>query len=163
MIDIDLATLMVSAFFLMAFFAPFVIQKQKQNKLEKHQAISFLEFAEKMNLKLSKTEKWRNHYQIGLDEAAQKLIYIRFGDFPCQEFIDLKTIKSCSQDQKIRKVKIGKETHQVIDYLALTLHYINPDQPNKNLEFYDSDQFPDLIGEKVMLQNWTQLINQNIQ
>ncbi|MFC3414505.1 hypothetical protein [Algoriphagus hitonicola] len=163
MIDIDLATLLVSAFFLMAFIAPFAIQRNKQNQLVKKQDLSFLELAEKMNLKLTKTEKWRNHYQIGIDQTEKKLIYNRYGDFPSQEVIDLKTVKTCSIDQKVRKVKVGKENIVVTDFLALTLHFTNPDQPSKNLEFYDSDQFPDMVGEKVLIQNWNQIILQQIQ
>lgn len=162
MIDIDMATLLVSAFFLMAFIAPFVIQKQKQNQLIKKQDLSFHELAESMKLKLTKTEKWRNHYQIGIDQNEKKLIYSRFGDFPSQEVIDLKTVKACTIDQKVRKVKVGKENVLVTDFLALTLHFTNPDQPSKNLEFYDSDQFPDLVGEKVLAQNWNQIILQQI-
>ncbi|WP_297334995.1 hypothetical protein [Algoriphagus sp.] len=162
MIDIDLASLLVSAFFLMAFIAPFAIQRIKQKQLTKKQDLSFLELAGKMNLTLTKTEKWRNHYQIGLDQAKKTLVYARFGDFPCQDIIDLKTVKSCSIDSQIRKVKLGNEQVIVTDFLALTLHFRNPEQANKNLEFFDSDQFPDMMGEKVLVQNWNQLINEEL-
>jgi hypothetical protein len=158
MTDIDPMTLIVAAVCLMAFAAPFIYQNFKnKNNLSLQQA-TFSEFAASNNVKPTQHEQWRNHYHLGVDSEAKKVIYHRFGSFPEQSVIDLKDVKSISLQEKSRVIVVGKEKRVIIDYLALQFHFKDASHSPKTIETYDGDLYSDMAGERGLTKRWKENI-----
>ncbi len=148
MFDIDPVTLSVSALCLVGFIAPLVLQSFKnKNKLTLQQA-TFTEFADKHNARPTLHEQWRNHYHLGIDPDAKKVIYHRFGSYPEQTVIDLEEVKKVSVQEKSRVVMVGKEKRFIIDYLALQFHFKDESHSPKTIETYDGELYSDMAGER---------------
>ena len=162
MIDIDPVTLIVSAICMGAFIAPLAYQNFKVKSSESLLQKSFLEMAQQNGIQPEIQERWRNHYQLGLDPKSKKLIYHRYGAYPSQSIIDLSGISKVTLDEKNHMVQVKKEKRVIIDYLALQLHYKDPNHPTKSLEIYDGELFSDLAGERVLAGNWKTLLEKTI-
>ncbi|MEP1953998.1 MAG: hypothetical protein ABJ333_04335 [Algoriphagus sp.] len=151
-------TLLVSAVCFMAFTAPFIYQALKNKKSLMLQQGTFTEFAASNNVKPTQHEHWRNHYHLGVDTEAKKVIYHRFGSYPEQSVIDLNDIKSVSLQEKNRVVVVGKEKRFIIDYLALQFHFKDPSHSPKTIETYDGKLYSDMAGERGLTERWKQKI-----
>jgi len=162
MTDIDPVTLVVSALLLMIFVAPFVYQSFKNKNILSLQQATFSEFAERQNVRPTLHEQWRNHYHLGIDPEAKKVVYHRFGSYPEQTIIDLKEVKRVSVQEKSRLVIVGKEKRFIIDYLALQFHFKDESHSPKTLETYDGDLYSDMAGERGLTMRWKENIEKLI-
>lgn len=154
MIDIDPGSLIVSLVFLAAFVTPFIYQKNKIKKIEILQNQLFEKLVVENRLQLDSREHWRGTYQIGIDSKNKWLVYQRYGEDSLEILIDLSSIAKASINERSQQKVIGKEKHLLIDYIAITLHPKDRKDPDFSLEIYDGDRFIDLLGERVLANNW---------
>lgn len=156
--DIEPVTLIVSAIILVGFITPLVFQRFKNKNTLNAQQATFSEFAERNNARPTLHEQWRNHYHLGIDPDAKKVVYHRFGTYPEQSVIDLNGVKRVSVQEKSRVVVKGKEKRFIIDYLALQFHFKDETHLPKTIETYDGDLYSNMIGERGLTERWRQNI-----
>ncbi|GAB2501669.1 hypothetical protein [Algoriphagus taiwanensis] len=162
MIDMDPGTLIVSSLFMAAFIAPFVYHNIKSKKVVTQQNQSFDTLAKLSGANPEVRERWRNTYQIGLDRDHKKLIYQRYGEKYLDLTVDLKTIGKVSVEEKSHSLVVEKEKRVILDYLALQLYPMDKEQAPISLEFYDGEQFTDLLGERLLANQWKGYLDQVI-
>ncbi|GMQ28539.1 hypothetical protein [Algoriphagus confluentis] len=162
MIDLDPGTLVVSSLFMAAFISPFVYHRIKSKKVEAQQNQSFEALSKQAGALPEVKERWRNTYQIGLDRDNKKLVYQRYGEKPMESAVDLKTIGKVSVEEKAHTVVVEKEKRVILDYLALNLYPKDKEQAPISLEFYDGEHFTDLLGERLLANQWKGYLEQEI-
>ncbi|GMQ23918.1 hypothetical protein Aoki45_06000 [Algoriphagus sp. oki45] len=162
MIDMDPGTLIVSTLFMAAFIAPFVYHNIKSKKVVTQQNDSFNSLAGQSGAKPEVRERWRNIYQIGLDRDKKILVYQRYGEKPMESAVDLKKISKVSVEEKAHTVVVEKEKRVILDYLALNLYPKDKEQGPISLEFYDGELFTDLLGERLLANQWKSNLDQLI-
>jgi len=158
MFNIEPVILIVSTLILVGFITPLIIQSLKNKNILSAQQATFSEFAERNNACPTLHEQWRNHYHLGMDSAAQKVVYHRFGSYPEQTVIDLKAVKRVSVQEKSRVVLVGKEKRFIIDYLALQFHFKDEAHLPKTIETYDGGLYSNMAGERGLTERWKQNI-----
>lgn len=163
MFDIEPAILIVSALLIVGFVSPLAFQSFKNKTKLSLQQASFSEFAEMNNTKPTLHEQWRNHYHLGIDTEAKKVVYHRFGSYPEQTVIDLNQVKKVSVQEKNRVVIVGKEKRFIIDYLALQFHFKDESHPPKTIETYDGELYSDMAGERGLTVRWKENIEKLLQ
>lgn len=160
--NIDMTTVMLSLILSGAFLAPFAYYSFKKNKTEKSLSHSFNEFAKEYGVSPILVDKWRNHYTIGLDKSAKKLVYFSHGDFPQQVIINLTEVNKVSLQEKFRIVIVGKEKRNILEFLALQFHFKDPHHLARTVEFYDGNLFTDQMGERVIAKKWLEVLSEEV-
>lgn len=159
---LDMTTVALSSILIIAFVAPFAYYSFKNKKAEKSLSHSFHEFAKEYGVSPTVVDKWRNHYTIGLDKAAKKLVYFSYGDFPQQVVINLEEVNKVSLQEKFRTVTLGNEKRNILEFLALQFHFKDPQHLARTVEIYDGDIFTDQMGERVLAKKWLEVLSQEV-
>jgi hypothetical protein len=159
---IDMTTIALSSILISAFIAPFAYYSIKNKKVEKSLSHNFHEFAKEYGVIPTVVDKWRNHYTIGLDKAAKKLVYFSYGDFPQQVVINLEEVNKVSLQEKFRTVTVGHEKRNILEFLALQFHFKDPKHLARTVEFYDGNIFTDQMGERVIAKKWLEVLSEEV-
>jgi hypothetical protein len=134
-------------------------KKQKERKFLMH----FKKLAEREKLEISQNEMWKDKYLIGLDEKANKILYLNKIKEKIQEYIiDLHSVDNCRIASLNRNVKTPDGTRNVTDRLELVFTYSSPEAPQTSLEFYDSEIFMISDVEHSLIENWSRIINSRL-
>lgn len=144
-----------------AFALPFYLNARKV-KLREREAIRILtDYISTHGLNLREKDQWRDKYFIGLDKEKAQLVYSADTSQDNYKSIFLDQIKRVSIVEVSHQVTNGKESHKELDRLDLILINQN-DKPIHALEFYDGDQYSDLVGEAVLIKKWEALLKDSI-
>lgn len=157
-----MTTVALSSILICAFVAPFAYYSFKNKKTEKSLSHTFNEFAKEYGVSPTVIDKWRNHYTIGLDKTAKKLVYFSYGDFPQQVVINLNEVNKVSLQEKFRTVTVGHEKRNILEFLALQFHFKNPQHLARTVEVYDGNIFTDQMGERVIAKKWLEVLSEEI-
>ncbi len=157
MFDIDLISLAIVAIFMGAFALPFYLHARKVKLRERKAHKILADFTASNGLNLQEKDHWRDKYFIGLDKEKAQVVYSSDTSQNCYKCIRLDQIKRVSISEASHQVTNGKESHKELDRLDLILINQN-DQPIHVLEFYDGDQYSDLVGEAVLIKKWETLV-----
>jgi hypothetical protein len=134
-------------------------KKQKERKFLMH----FKNLAEREKLEITQNKMWKDKYLIGLDDKANKIIYLNKIKEKIQEYIiDLHSVDNCRIASQNRNVKTADGTRNVTDRLELVFTYRAPDAPQTVLEFYDSEVFLTSDEEHPLIENWLRIINSRL-
>ncbi len=160
--NIDMTTITLSALLITGFIAPFVLYSLNANRAEKANAHSFNELTKEYGVNPTVVDRWRKHYTLGLDKLNNKLIYFRYGDFPQQAIFDLNEVVKVSVQEKNRIVVVGTEKRNILEYLAIQLHFKDPKHLARTIEIYDGELFTSQLGERVIANKWRDLLNTHL-
>jgi hypothetical protein len=160
--NIDMTTIALSTVLISAFIAPFAYYSFKNKKTEKTFANTFLEFAKSHGISPNVVERWRNHYIIGLDKTAQKLVYFSFGDFPQQVVINLNDVNKVSLQEKFRTVTVVNEKRNILEFLALQFHFKDSKHLARTIEVYDGNLFTNQMGERMIAKKWLEVLSKEL-
>lgn len=161
MFDIDLISFSIAVILIAAFALPFYLNARKV-KLRELKALKILtDFTSSHGLHLQDKDQWRDKYFIGLDKEKAQLVYSADTSQDYYKCIHLDQIKRVSIAEVSHQVTNGKDSHKELDRLELILINQN-DKPIHLLEFYDGDQYSDLVGEAVLIKKWETLLKDSI-
>lgn len=161
MFDIDLISFSIAGLLVAAFALPFYLHIRKV-KLKEHIAQKFLtDYTLSNGLTIHEKDHWRNKYFIGIDKEKGQLLYSTDTSQANYKRIPLDKIRRVSTVESSHQVVNGKESHKELDRLELVLIDQN-DKPIHVLEFYDGDQYSDLVGEAVLIKKWETLLKEAI-
>lgn len=120
------------------------------------------EFPSTRQLALSKVQRWRNHYMLGLDLNQNVLVYHRYGHYPAQVTINLNEVDHTSIDAHYEDVMVGKSKLKKLGYLDILLHFKDSSRPAKSITIYDEGQIPKVADELYIADNWVSIINRHL-
>lgn len=133
------------------------------NRLQEKTAVDYVQDSTSTRrLVLSKVQKWRNHYMLGLDIDQNVLVYHRFGHYPAQVSINLNEVDHTSIDVHYEDVIIGKSKLKKLGYLDILLHFKDSSRPAKSITIYDSGQIAKVADELYIADNWVSTINRHL-
>ena len=159
---IDMTTLTLSSLLIVGFVAPFALYTLKAKRAEKEIAHSFHELTKEFGVSPTIVDKWRRHYTLGLDKLNNKLIYFRYGDFPQQAVFNLDEVHRVSVQEKNIIVLVGTEKRNILEYVAIQLHFKDPKHLARTIEIYDGELFTSQLGERVIANKWRDLLNTHL-
>lgn len=162
MLNLDMTTITLSSLLITGFIAPFAIHSLKAKRIDRANAHSFNELNKEYGVNPTVVDKWRRHYTLGLDKLNNKLIYFRYGDFPQQAVFDLNEVSKVSIQEKNRVVIVGSEKRNILEYLAIQLHFKDSKHLARTIEIYDGELFTSQLGERVMATKWNNLLNSHL-
>lgn len=149
-------TLVMAAILLGAFCIPFTLhflkRNQKRNKLIQEFNKLLVPFGGAVDLQ----DIWRNQYIIGLMTANKTMVYYKMDEQPITHIFSMADIDDIQVKSKFRELKTGKEKKKVIDETGLLISLKN--QKSVYLEFFNQDNFTDLLGESVLVEKWAELL-----
>ncbi|MFH0757475.1 MAG: hypothetical protein V2B15_09325 [Bacteroidota bacterium] len=134
----------------------FTLRKKNRNK---RTLAPLLAFARENNATISHFDTW-DKTLIGIDHGEKsKLFFIRCTPGrEIRQLIDVSSVSACRMTKNERKVKIDKESVNVIELIELVFSFYNH-EPDLALEFYNNDyDLLTLTGELQLAQKWTGLI-----
>lgn len=151
--------MIIGIFLLGLMIVPIVaVEQRKKSKARKFQA-NFLKLAAERQLKIVQCDKWRFH-AIGLDPAAKKLFYLKDKNGQQQEaLIDLTKVKSC---KAVNINRTAAENRKIIDRLALAFTTGEQAEKERQLEFYNAQEYPSLTEELGLLDKWQKLVSEQL-
>ena len=161
MIDIDIPTLAVSSVLLLGVITPFVSYSIKSKKAKKEFLDGFSDFTSQLNLNIDVQEDWRNRYVLGLDNVKKVLVYYQTGEDKVGQQIELDEVSQAVLHQSYL-INESAAKNKTLDYLALQLHFKDPSRKSLSLEIYRHENYSDLLGETILADKWTDLINQSL-
>jgi len=159
---IDMTTVTLSSLLVVGFIAPFALYSLKAKRAEKEFAHSFNELSKEYGVTPTIVDKWRRHYTLGLDKLNNKLIYFRYGDFPQQAVFNLDEVSRVSVQEKNRTIVVGTEKRNILEYVAIQLHFKDPKHLARTIEIYDGELFTSQLGERVIANKWSDLLNAHL-
>ena len=155
----DLSTIIISIIALMLFVVPIMYIKSVQKKKAQKHLNEFLGQAQAQQLQLTQHEFWDDCYGIGLDEAKQKLFYVKkHQGNEQQQVVNLAEMKSCSVSTTSREA--GDNT--VIEQISLRFTPRTPKAQELYLEFYSHEVNLMVSGELRTANKWSDIANESI-
>lgn len=143
-----------------AFCLPFVYFHYKKKQHGKKLIHSFMSKAKEHQLDISSFDLWRRAYVIGIDTKKLKLLYIKFEPEIKIILLDLKKIKKVRVMNEQMEVGTGKEKEKIMLKLWLAFNFVNPNAPDAELEFYNSNETHGLMGEPLLIEKWRNLLHE---
>jgi hypothetical protein len=159
LLSIILGLAAMIAFITLPVFLHHMFKKNAELKFLNH----FENLAKREKLVISQKEMWKDKYLIGIDDEANKIVYInKSKDKRLEHVIDLSGIENCRVGNLNRSVKTPDGIKNVTDRLELVFTHRNSENPQTVLEFYDSEVFMTPDGELPMIENWFRIINSRL-
>ena len=159
----DLMPILIGSIAMAAMVAPVMyIHKNRKNK-ETSFIKQFNELALQNNISITQPEIWNIHYIIGLDAAANKILYLKKNEN--QEnvvVIDLQQVERCRVVNRSHQIKSNGKNVAVIDRLDLAFILRDKSKAEKTVEFYNGDESLCPRGELPLVEKWCDLINQQL-
>lgn len=149
-------TLVMAAILLGAFCIPFILHFLKRNQKRSKLIQEFNRLTEPYGSPIDLQDIWRNQYIIGLMTATKTMVYYKEGEQPISHVFSLADIDDIQVKSKFRELKSGKEKKKVVDETGLLISLKN--QKSVYLEFFNQDNFTDLLGESVLAEKWAELL-----
>lgn len=149
-------TLVMAAILLGAFCIPFILHFLKRNQKRNKLIQEFNKQLEPFGGAVDLQDIWRNQYIIGLMTANKTMVYYKMDEQPITHIFSMADIDDIQVKSKFRELKTGKEKKKVIDETGLLISLKN--QKSVYLEFFNQDNFTDLLGESVLVEKWAELL-----
>jgi hypothetical protein len=161
MFDIDIISFSIAVLLIATFALPFYVHARRVKIKERAARKLLTEFTRSHGLSLYDQDQWRDRYFIGLDAGQAHLVYSSDTSQAAYKCIELSKVRRVTFAEASHQVKNGKNTHKILDRLDLILLDHN-ERPIHVLEFYDGDQYSDLVGEAVLIKKWETLLKDSI-
>ena len=149
-------TLVMAAILLGAFCIPFILHFLKRNQKRSKLIQEFNRLTEPYGSPIDLQDIWRNQYIIGLITATKTMVYYKEDEQPVSHVFSLADIDDIQVKSKFRELTSGKEKKKVVDETGLLIKLKN--QESVYLEFFNQDNFTDLLGESVLAEKWAELL-----
>ncbi len=158
----DLATALIGSILLILSFSPFIFyyfyNKSRENKL--YNLLTSL--AQSQSSVITKYEVC-NDFIIGLDESSRTLFFCKESkEKKIQKHISLKDVIGCKIVKTSNHVDSKSNGFIAIDFLGLSIEYVDERKPVDVLEFYDSSVNHQLSGELQMIEKWKTIISSKL-
>ena len=141
---------------------PFILYSLYKKQKNKEFLKDFMRIAENEKLTVSHKEIWANCYIIGIDNYAKKILYTNKRNGKQEStVIDLFQVEKCRIANINRTVKNLNGSSSPSDRLELVFTFKNS-TPEKVLEFYDSTEFMPSEKEITCIDNWSTIVNSNL-
>lgn len=156
----DIASIVIGILFLLAFTLPFFFLNRSQKSNHKVLAQVFSQAAAKHGLNIPSPEFWGRVYAIGLDETANKLLYLKHKEGSEQEaLIDLAEVEKCKVENHSRTVKNHNVSTKMTDRMELVFSFKEGHKHNKALEFYHMEESLTVADELQIAEKWARRLN----
>ncbi|PWK17391.1 hypothetical protein [Xanthomarina spongicola] len=132
---------------------PLILIQTSQKSKKKKSIKSFIDEAQKNNLKINEPDFWGTYYAIALDETTNKLIYTKIIDEEHNiTIIDLSQVDTCDIVKTTRTFK-NKTTSKIeTDKIDLVVTFKT--KIKNVLEFYNVDVNFEMSNEIALLEKW---------
>lgn len=134
-----------------------VLSKRSKIKKEHKKLLLLTAIAQKNNSGITQHEFFGD-LLIGLDEKSNFLFFINKSIPETEEAINLSEIQKCRVINTSRSV----DSITVIDKLELCFTPLDKNKPQVHLEFYNSDNHPNLVGELQLVEKWSDIIKNRL-
>jgi len=152
----------MSLFGMLVISLPYLYYALKFRNTQSSDAESSQESISTRQLVLSKVQKWRNHYMLGLDPSQNVLVYHRYGHYPAEMTINLHEVDHTSIDIHYEDVTVGKSKKKKLGYLDILLHFKDSSRPAKSITIYDEGQISRVADELYIADSWVSTINSQL-
>lgn len=127
------------------------VQKNKRKKYLQ----DFLNLAAQQQVKITRHAMWGHSCAIGLDDANNKLFYLKKQDNEeTKVSINLADVEKC----RLLVQRRAQNEEQVIDRLELVFSFRNGRTAEKTMLFYSKEEDLSLNGELQLAEQWQALI-----
>ena len=103
-------------------------------------------------------DHWRNSYAIATDKDTDNIYYLNRKKGQ-RYLIGIKDVETARVVTTSRSVKTESGMNNVVEKLALVLTFRNKEIPERELEFYDGEEFMTVDGEIPLVEKWEEIIN----
>lgn len=161
----DLSSLIIGLVLMSLFVIPIFFLSRKKASKDKQLLSHFTNIAEQQELKISQNDIWSRNYFIGIDQDANKLIYIKkTNENDDKVLFGLKEVELCRVDNVIRTIKEGKYSSNVTDRIDLKFKLKNSNAFEKTIEFYNAHGTENVIltNELELAEKWAKVINHKV-
>jgi hypothetical protein len=156
----DTGTTIVALVIVLMVVIPLVMASRKIKKREQLFLQSLFNLAEENTCKIIEHDHW-NYTAIGMDKDSRALFFIRKrADKTVQKAINLSEIRRCRTIQNSRILSSTKGNQTIMDNLGLGITYLDRNNTEIILEFFNSDYDSSTSnGEVQLMEKWLQIIN----
>lgn len=142
------------------FIVPVILIHRAQKNKSKNFIINFKKKAAKQNINIDECEAWSLIYCIGIDTNSGKLFYLKKeDDGDNTEEINLKDVEKCRLANVNRTIKTHNGKSTFIERVSLAFTFKNSTQPEKNIEFFNTNDNISLTNEVPLAESWESKIN----
>lgn len=156
----NITTIIIGLMLALLFLVPVVFLARASARAKKKYLKDLYDLAENNNCSLSEHDHWNNS-AIGIDKEHRHLFYInRTTNNEQTQIIDLTEVRQCQVVNKSKNAGKKANYTPILERLGLVLNYLNKDNPDAWLDFYNSD-FDSTIPEKEfkLAEKWSGIVN----
>lgn len=158
----DLETAITGAIFIAIFSLPFIFMLNGRKKKEKLILQSISAIANNHNCKLSQHDLCEE-FAIGLDETANHLFFLKkANDKEVSQYVNLAEIKSCKVIKTEHNIGNKLDNYKSIDNLDLHFSFLDKNNPDIILTFYNAEENLELNGEVQTIEKWAKIVNDRL-
>lgn len=158
----DLGSTIIGAIIIAICIVPFIIMSQNRKKRERKTLQLLINIANQQNCIISKHEICGD-FIIGIDETKNFVFFFKqLKDKVVEQYINLAEIQSCKVKNTARTVIIKNYNHNVIDKLELNFIPFDKNKKETTLEFFNTENSLQIVGEFQSVEKWSKLINDSL-
>lgn len=155
-------TIIVGAISIAVCVAPFALMIRGMKRKEKYLLQSIFAIANNDNCKISQHEV-SEEFAIGIDEKANQLFFFRkTSENESAQHINLSEIKSCKVIKMGQSFNNKNESDKTIDRLELQFSFLDKNNPDNSLVFYNADESAQPSGEIIIIEKWAKIVNDKL-
>lgn len=158
--DTDITTMVIVIIASSTFLVPIgyfeFYKKRAANKF----AATFKKVSKNNSLNLTQYDVWNDHYGIGIDAAAKKMIYHNQKNGQAVTVVhDLPQIKRCRVVKVDTHIMMPDGDRSIPTRVNLQMEFLSPEKKPVSVEFYKGE-IGDYVRDEVLLaEKWTKIIN----
>ena len=158
----DLGSAIIGAIVIIICALPFVMMSRNSKKREKKNLQSLSEIATQNNCQIDQHEIFGSS-AIGIDETKNFVFFYKLTkDKGIEQSVDLSEVQNCKVINTSRTLNNKGGNRKVIDKLELSFLPIVQNRSEIKLEFFNSDDNLQLLGELQSIEKWSKLINDRL-
>lgn len=161
--DIDLPSIIIITVVLSFFFVPIIYFEYFKKRATKKIIAYFDQVAKKNNLNLSQFDVWRDHYGIGIDAGAKKIMYLK--QMNSQDnivILDIPEIKKCRISKEDEQIQTPDGDRRITSRVALQIEFLTLKKTGISLEFYKGKNGDTVRDEVSLAEKWSKVINSKL-
>jgi len=158
----DSGTIIVGTISIALCGVPFALMIRGTKMKKKYLLQSVLAIANNHNCKISQLEV-TEEFAIGLDDKENQLFFFRkTSEDEQSQHINLSEIKSCKVIKMGQHFNNKDERDKTIDKLELQFSFLDKNNPDNLLVFYNADESAQPNGEIVIIEKWAKIVNDKL-
>ena len=158
----DLGVSIVGAILIAICVVPFIIMSQNRKKKERKTLQLLTNISNQQNCIISQYEICGD-FIIGIDETKYFVFFFKqFKGKVVEQYLNLAEIQSCKVKNTVRNVSIKNDSYTVIDKIELNFIMIDKSKKDISMEFYNTDNSLQLVGELQAVEKWAKIINDSL-